>query len=90
MEKEELKIVCCAFFRWWYNQPGNNTEQGFDKWYDEEYKNERKELDYRIKVLERNLNLEMDPFAQISIEKELNDLKSKLHDNEEHGSKRSD
>jgi hypothetical protein len=31
--KDELKKVCCEFFRYWWNQPGNNTEQGFDEWY---------------------------------------------------------
>lgn len=23
---------CLEFFYWWYNQPGNNTEQGFKDW----------------------------------------------------------
>lgn len=27
-----LKEICINFFRWWYNQPGQNTEQGFDQW----------------------------------------------------------
>ena len=33
--KEKLKEISCAFFRWWYNAPGNNTEQGFDEWWKE-------------------------------------------------------
>jgi len=36
-EEEYLKKHACAFFRWWWNKPGNNTEQGFDKWYKTEY-----------------------------------------------------
>jgi len=28
-----FKYMCCAFFRYWWNEPGNNTEQGFDEWY---------------------------------------------------------
>jgi len=31
--KDKLKEISCAFFRWWYNAPGNNTEQGFDEWW---------------------------------------------------------
>lgn len=29
---ENEKERACAFFRWWWNQGGNNTEQGFDEW----------------------------------------------------------
>ena len=32
-EEEYLKKKCTKFFYWWYNQPGNNTGQGFDEWY---------------------------------------------------------
>jgi hypothetical protein len=32
---EDLKTISCAFFRSWYNSPGNNTEQGFDEWWEE-------------------------------------------------------
>jgi len=32
---EKLKKISCAFFRSWYNSPGNNTEQGFDEWWEE-------------------------------------------------------
>jgi len=28
----ERKRDCCAFFRWWWNQPGTNTEDGYDQW----------------------------------------------------------
>jgi len=31
--KDELKNVCCEFFRYWWNEPGNNTDEGFDKWW---------------------------------------------------------
>lgn len=31
--KDELKKVCCEFFRYWWNEPGNNTDEGFDKWW---------------------------------------------------------
>lgn len=27
-----LKPAFVAFFCWWWNQPGTNTEQGFDDW----------------------------------------------------------
>jgi len=30
--KDELKKSHCEFFRWWWNQPGQNTEQGYDDW----------------------------------------------------------
>lgn len=36
--KKDLKAVCVKFFYWWYNQPGSNTEQGFDDWYNEQLK----------------------------------------------------
>ena len=29
-----IKEMAVAFCYWWYNQPGNNTQQGFDKWFD--------------------------------------------------------
>ena len=32
--KEELKRLCTDFFYWWYNQPGSNTQQGFDEWWE--------------------------------------------------------
>ena len=30
--REERKADCTAFFYWWYNQPGSNTDQGYDQW----------------------------------------------------------
>ena len=29
--KEFIKKTALKFFYWWYNQPGSNTEQGWDK-----------------------------------------------------------
>jgi len=29
---EEMKEHAIAFFTWWWNQPGTNTEQGYDEW----------------------------------------------------------
>jgi hypothetical protein len=26
------KSDCVDFFRWWWNEPGQNTEQGYDEW----------------------------------------------------------
>ena len=26
------KRDCCAFFRWFWNAPGTNAEQGYDQW----------------------------------------------------------
>ena len=28
----ERKTDCMNFFRWFWNQPGTNAEQGYDKW----------------------------------------------------------
>lgn len=36
-EKEVRKITLDFFYHWW-NSKGNNTEQGFDKWF-EQFKN---------------------------------------------------
>lgn len=30
--KENIKELAVTFFQWWWNQPGNNTGQGFDEW----------------------------------------------------------
>ncbi len=30
MKIENIKNISISFFYWWYNQGGNNTEQGFD------------------------------------------------------------
>jgi hypothetical protein len=32
-----LKAYCVAFYRWWHNQPGSNTEQGYDAWVKSEH-----------------------------------------------------
>ena len=39
-DKEKIKTIATTFFRWWWNQGGTNTEQGFDTW----AKTEGKEL----------------------------------------------
>lgn len=36
--KENRRKDCLAFFYWWYNQPGNSTEQGYDEWIKQELK----------------------------------------------------
>jgi len=36
--EEELRKLCLDFFYYWYNAPGNNTEQGFDKWFEQNKK----------------------------------------------------
>jgi len=36
------KQIACDFFRWWYNQPGSNTEQGFDDWWENQQKEAQK------------------------------------------------
>ena len=28
----ERKRDCCEFFRWFWNAPGTNAEQGYDQW----------------------------------------------------------
>ena len=33
-EKEQRKEIAVKFFYHWWNTPGNNTEQGFDDWYE--------------------------------------------------------
>ena len=37
--RELVKISSVKFFYWWWNAKGNNTEQGFDEWWDKEEKN---------------------------------------------------
>jgi hypothetical protein len=32
MSEAAAKQLCTSFFYWWYNQPGANTEDGFDEW----------------------------------------------------------
>jgi hypothetical protein len=31
-ELSKIRDLCVKFFYWWYNEKGNNTEQGFNKW----------------------------------------------------------
>ena len=35
MKTAEIKKVAVDFFRYWWNSPGNNTDQGFDHWWGE-------------------------------------------------------
>lgn len=37
--KDIIKQISVDFFRWWWNQPGNNTEEGFDFYWDKFIKN---------------------------------------------------
>ena len=30
--RSQLKQLCTSFYYWWHNQPGSNTEQGFEQW----------------------------------------------------------
>ncbi len=30
--EENKKQDAVTFFQWWWNQPGSNTEQGYDQW----------------------------------------------------------
>jgi len=36
LSHQQLKAACTEFFYWWSNQPGSNTKQGFDAWFEEE------------------------------------------------------
>lgn len=38
IDKDQIKDYCVRFFQWWYNMPGNNTEDGFDLFWDEHVK----------------------------------------------------
>lgn len=31
--EEEMRDIATSFFRYWWNAPGNNTDEGFDKWF---------------------------------------------------------
>ena len=33
MSDDLIKLIAVDFFRYWYNAPGTNTEQGFDEWW---------------------------------------------------------
>lgn len=30
--RESRKKDCIGFFQWWWNQPGTNTADGYDRW----------------------------------------------------------
>jgi len=32
MDFNREKYIATRFFRWWYNQPGQNTDAGYDDW----------------------------------------------------------
>jgi len=32
LDPEALKAVCTGFFRYWWNKPGANTNEGYDDW----------------------------------------------------------
>lgn len=36
--KEQAKDMAVAFYRWWHNQPGANTDEGFSQWWEAEGK----------------------------------------------------
>jgi hypothetical protein len=42
--EEEVKNIAVDFFYYWWNAKGNNTEEGFDKWF-EQFK--KKELTFK-------------------------------------------
>lgn len=33
LNKDKAKIIALEFFYWWHNQPGTNTADGFDEWW---------------------------------------------------------
>lgn len=33
----QTKRIAVSFFYYWHNQPGTNTDQGFDEWWDNRY-----------------------------------------------------
>lgn len=40
LEKEAARKMATDFYYWWHNQPGTNTQQGFDEWWREHHKKE--------------------------------------------------
>jgi len=36
VEYPRMKRIATSFFYWWYNQPGQNTSEGFDDWWEKE------------------------------------------------------
>lgn len=57
-EKFFVKTLCTKFFYWWHNQSGQNTEQGFDKWWNGEGLPLFNKLQYPKPVDERNFEFE--------------------------------
>ena len=45
-EKDVLKAkrIATEFYWWWHNQPGKNTQQGFDEWWREVLYENRQDL----------------------------------------------
>jgi len=39
---EQLKKLCCDFFRYWWNTGGTNTDDGFDTWFHNRMKGNNK------------------------------------------------
>jgi hypothetical protein len=33
MNENKIEEIAIAFYYWWHNQPGTNTEQGFKEWW---------------------------------------------------------
>lgn len=33
LKKEQARKIATEFYYWWHNQPGTNTQQGFDDWW---------------------------------------------------------
>lgn len=33
---DAVKEIATEFFYWWYNQPGSNTKEGFDDWWEKQ------------------------------------------------------
>ena len=34
LDKEQAKTIATNFYYWWHNQPGTNTLDGFDEWWE--------------------------------------------------------
>lgn len=54
------KEIGVKFFYWWYNQSGNNTEQGFKEWYYKEYNKKLKTSAEWQKILDDIIVLDPD------------------------------
>ena len=33
IDKKTAKKLCTSFFYYWWNEPGTNTEEGFETWW---------------------------------------------------------